>query len=227
MSGDTGRPGLAALALGLRNVGEGAIAERDTERAARLAGAAAVLPLAVIAEESAAQDLGGENRLIQQARRERPPAAGPRPGALTALRLARLTLAAALIAAFVVFAWLALQPDDPISGRAQSFTDDDRAGVLIPQYRDRAFALVFWGLDEPVGDDTWQLWLVRESGAVEAGPFFHPDDEGRAAVAVNPNRLESDDPLIGFVVSLDDPWQRPPGFGTPDREDIRYQFTVD
>ena len=115
---------------------------------------------------------------------------------------------AGLVAVAVIFGVLAFRADDPISGRAVALTEDGVTGVLLPRYEDRLFALIFWGLPQLQAGESWQLWLVRESGAVEPGPIFARDQEGRAAVSINPNDLESDDALIGFAVSRDDPTRR-------------------
>lgn len=131
-------------------------------------------------------------------------------------------LLAGLVAVAAIFGYLAFRDEDPISGRAVPLTEDGITGVLLPGYEERLFALIFWGLPQLEADEVWQLWLVRESGAVEPGHFFTRDAEGRAAVAVNPNDLESQDVLIGFAVSRDDPSQR--SDGTPSSDDIPYQF---
>ena len=163
-----------------------------------------------------------EQRLIQQARQERP----PRVRSFRALRVVRRGLLPLLVIALVslvaLFGYLAFRPPDPIDGVAIALSDDGVTGVLLPQYESQLFALAFWGLPEAQPDQRWQLWIVRESGAIEPGPFFERDDEARAVVSINPNRLTSDDALIGFAISLDDPTQRVAG--TPSSDRILYQF---
>lgn len=164
-----------------------------------------------------------EQRLIQRARIERPPKVRSSPTLRAARRSAVWLLLVGLAAVAVLFGYLAFRADDPISGRAVALTEDGITGVLLPRYEERLFALVFWGLPQLEAGDAWQLWLVRESGAVEPGPIFERDAEGRAAVSLNPNVLESDDALIGFAVSRDNPAERPDG--TPSSDDILYQFS--
>ena len=164
-----------------------------------------------------------EQRLIQRARIERPPAVRSHRALRVARRGALGVLLVGLVSIAAFFGYLAFRPDEPISGRAVALTDDGATGVLLPKYEDRLFALIFWGLPSLSVSETWQLWLVRESGAIEPGPRFERDAEGRAAVSINPNALESDDELIGFVVSRDVPARRPDG--TPTSDDILYQFS--
>lgn len=163
-----------------------------------------------------------EQRLIQRARIERPPTVrSPRTLQVARRGLVWLLLAG-LVAVAVIFGVLAFRADEPISGRAIALNADGTTGVLLPSYEERLFALIFWGLPELRFNETWQLWLVRESGSVEPGPMFSRDNDGRAAVTIDPNTLESEDDLIGFVVSRDDPSRRQDG--TPSSEDILYQF---
>lgn len=164
-----------------------------------------------------------EQRLIQRARLARPPAVRSPRLLQVARRGLVWALVAGLVALAIVFGLLAFQPEEPISGRAVALNDDGTTGVLLPRYEQRLFALIFWGLPELQPGETWQLWLVRESGAVEPGPIFQRDDDGRAAVTVHPNDLESDDELIGFAISRDDPSRRRDN--TPSSEDILYQFS--
>lgn len=163
-----------------------------------------------------------EQRLIQRARLERP----AKVHSYRALRVARRGLVwvtlAGLIALAAVFGYLAFSPDEPISGRAVALTENGATGVLLPRYEERLFALIFWGLPPLQADDTWQVWLVRESGAVEPGPMFSEDGDGRAAVTIDPNLIEISDELIGFAVSRDNPAER--SDGTPSADDILYQF---
>ncbi len=163
-----------------------------------------------------------EQRLIQRARLERPPTVRSRRALRVARRGVNWLALLGLIAVTALFGYLAFRADDPITGRAVALTEDGATGVLLPQYEARLFALIFWGLPELEAEETWQLWLVRESGAVEPGPTFTGDAEGRAAISVNPHVLEADDQLIGFAVSRDAPAARVDG--TPSSEDILYQF---
>ncbi len=163
-----------------------------------------------------------EQRLIQRARLERP----SQVRSYRTVRAVRrgtvwLTLVA-LTVLVAVLGYLAFSPDQPISGRAVALTEDGTTGVLLPRYDERLFALIFWGLPPLPPNESWQVWLVRESGAVEPGPLFLEDEEGRAAITINPNLIESADALIGFAVSRDNPDER--AEGTPSSEDILYQF---
>ena len=191
-------------------------------RARTLAAAATAVSLAATPLEDEGAQPQVELRLIQRARDARPPAVRPRRSARAVIRVFPWLVALGLIALLAVFGWLAFQPEDPISGRAIPLTEDGATGVLLPRYESRGFALVFWGLHEAANNETWQLWYVRVSGAVEPGPSFIPDADGRVALALDPNALETDDPLIGFAVSLDVPHQR--SGATPLRDAILYQF---
>lgn len=228
-TGSSGERQLAGFYLGLL---EGA--ERDSVEGAvrsdpRLRGRCAAWPTAVAAITCATLVIDRTNvearleqRLIQRARIERPPRVRSRRTLRAARRSSVWLLLAGLVAVASIFGYLAFRADDPISGPAVALTEDGATGVLLPHFEQRLFALVFWGLPELEAGDTWQLWLVRESGAIEPGPFFERDEEGRAAVSLNPNVLESDDALIGFAVSRDDPAERTDG--TPSSDDILYQF---
>ena len=221
-------PRIGPLLLGL--VGTDEIEETETAIAddpqvRRLAAAAAALSLIPNPTDAAGHSTGLEHRIIARAREVRAPARRRRLRPSTARRIVFTLLLAGALAAAGVFAWLAFAPEEPISGRAVALSDDGAAGVLLPRFEQRPFALVFWGLAEPDEGQIWQLWLVRESGEVTAGPAFTPNAEGRAAVPINPNTLESDDAPIGFAVSLDDPEQR--AGETPARDAIRYQFALD
>ena len=216
---------LGPIVLGLRQA-DGAHAElRENERARRLAGAAAALGLVPNPQDGSAQATGLEHRIVARARELRAPALRRRLRPSAARRIAFAALLIGALATAGVFGWLAFEPRDPISGNAVALSADGQTGVLLPHYEQRPFALVFWGLPEPQDGQVWQLWLVRESGAVTPGPVFSPDEEGRAAVAINPNAIESEDAPIGFAVSLDIPSERPRE--TADREAIRYQFALD
>lgn len=164
-----------------------------------------------------------EQRLIQRARIARPPTVRSHRTLRVARRGVTWLAFGAIIAVAVILGVLAFRADEPISGRALALNADGTTGVLLPRYEERLFALIFWGLPELGVNETWQLWLVRESGAVEPGPSFERDEEGRAAVTIDPSSLESDDELIGFVISRDDPSQRRDG--TPSSDDILYQFS--
>ena len=223
-------PPLAAFYLGLlegeaRDEVERAIrSDPDLRRrCAAWPNAVAAITCASLIIDQSAFEARLEQRLIQRARIERP----PKVRSSRTLRVARrgaiwLTLAG-LVAVAAIFGVLAFRADDPISGRAIALTEDGVTGVLLPRYEERLFALIFWGLPQLQAEERWQLWLVRESGAVEAGPIFARDAEGRAAVSINPNDLESEDALIGFAVSRDDPAAR--SSGTPSSDDILYQFS--
>ena len=191
-------------------------------RARTLAAAATAVSLAAAPLEHDGPQPQIELRLIQRARDARPPAVRPRRTARAIIRVFPWLVALGLIALLVGFGWLAFQPEDPISGRAIPLAEDGATGVLLPHYESRGFALVFWGLPEAANNQTWQIWYVRLSGAVEAGPSFIPDADGRVAIALDPNELETDDPLIGFAVSLDAPHRR--SGATPSRDAILYQF---
>ena len=220
---------LSAWALGLLESDAAAAIEREVRstpamrrRARRLAATAAVVSATTTPYEDDPSMPQIELRLVQRARDARPPAIRPRPYARALVRVSPWLLALSVMALVVSFGWLAFQPDEPISGRAIPLADDGAIGVLLPRYESRGFALVFWGLPELAANETWQLWYVRESGAVEPGPLFAADADGRAAVALDPNELETDDPLLGFAVSRDDPGQR--AGATASRDDILYQF---
>ena len=131
-----------------------------------------------------------EQRLIQRARIARPPTVRSHRTLRVARRGLVWLLVVALVAAAVIFGVLAFRADEPISGRAVALNADGSIGVLLPKYEERLFALIFWGLPELEFNETWQLWLVRGSGAVEPGPTFSRDDEGRAAVTIDPNTLD-------------------------------------
>lgn len=220
---------LSAWTLGLLEPGSAAVVERAVRstpslrhRAGRVAALAAMASFTTTTHEDAEPMPQIELRLVQRARDARPPAARPRPGAGLLVRGFPWLAALAVAALVVILGWLAFQPEEPISGRAIPLTEDGAAGVLLPRYEARGFALVFWGLPELNDLETWQLWYVRVSGAVEPGPEFEADADGRAAIALDPNELETDDPLIGFAVSRDVPEQRTRQ--TASREDILYQF---
>ena len=220
---------LAAFCLGLLDGDERSGVERAVRSDPDLRRRSAAWPTAIAAITCAALVVEGtgaearlEQRLIQRARIERPPKVrAPRVLRAAGRNMTRLLLIAA-IAAAALFGYLAFRPDEPISGRALALSGDGVTGVLLPKYEDRLFALVFWGLPELGPTERWQLWLVRESGAVEPGPFLIRDDEGRATVSIDPNLLETDDALIGFAVSRDDPSERVDG--KPSANNIHYQF---
>lgn len=197
----------------------------DDQEAQRLAAAAAALALIPNPTDAAAHSIGLEHRVIARAREVRPPALRRRLRPNTARRIALALLLIGALTAAGVFAWLAFQPRDPINGQAVALSANGQTGVLLPRYEQRPFALVFWGLPEPQDNQVWQLWLVRESGAVTPGPVLSLNEEGRAAVAINPNAIESEDAPIGFAVSLDIPSER--SGETADREAIRYQFPLE
>lgn len=217
----TQTPELGPLVLGLVEAAE-PLAENEEAR--RLASAAAALALIPNPTEAATYSAGLEHRVISRARELRAPRLRQRLRPNAARRIAFTLLLTGALAAAAVFAWLAFQPSDPIGGRALALSDDGQVGVLLPRYQERPFALVFWGLPAAEQDQAWQLWLVRESGEVTAGASFTPDDEGRAAIVLNPNTLESEDAPIGFAVSLDNPSER--SATPPPREAIRYQFPL-
>ena len=213
---------LGPIIFGLTGASESITADKEAQR---LAAAAAALALIPNPTDAAAHSIGLEHRVIARAREARPPALRRRLRPSTARRIALALLLVGALTAAGVFAWLAFEPRDPINGKAVALSGDGQIGVLLPRYEQRPFALVFWGLPEPENGQVWQIWLVRESGEVAPGPSFAPDSEGRAALAINPNTLETDDPPIGFAVSLDNPAQR--AGETPPREAIRYQFPLD
>ena len=218
-------PELGPIVLGLRQTGGAPDQLREDERARRLAAAAAALGLLPNPQDGSAQATGLEHRIVARARELRAPALRRRLRPSTARRIAFAALLIGALTAAGVFAWLAFEPRDPISGNAVALSGDGQTGVLLPHYEQRPFALVFWGLPDPEDGEVWQLWLVRESGKVTPGPTLSPDEEGRAAVAINPNAIESEDAPIGFAVSLDIPSER--SGETADREAIRYQFPLD
>ena len=226
----TAEPPLAAYYLGLLDAEERDEVERsirsDPElrrRCAAWPNAAAAITCASLVIDQSTSEARLEQRLIQRARIERPPKVRSSRRLRAARRGATWLVLAGLIAVAAIFAVLAFRADDPISGRAVALTEDGATGVLLPRYEERLFALIFWGLPELGPSETWQLWLVRESGAVERGPMFIHDAEGRAAVPLNPNSLESDDALIGFAVSRDEVTER--SDGTASSDDILYQFS--
>jgi anti-sigma-K factor RskA len=222
-------PPLAAFYLGLLDGAERDAVERSVRSDPALRRRTSAWPTAVAAIACASLIIDRTNvearleqRLIQRARIERPPTVRSRSTLRAARRGAFRLFLIGLIAVATIFGYLAFRGDDPISGRAVPLTEDGITGVLLPRYEDRLFALIFWGLPELEAGEVWQLWLVRESGAVEPGPLFARDAEGRAAVSVNPNDLESQDALIGFAVSRDDPSTR--AESSPSSDDILYQF---
>lgn len=222
-------PLLAAFYLGLLDAAERDPVERSVRSDPALRRRTADWPTAVAAVTCASLIIDRTNaearleqRLIQRARIERPPRVRSRSTLRAARRGMIWLFLIGLIAVATIFGYLAFRGDDPISGRAVALTEDGITGVLLPRYEERLFALIFWGLPQLEAGEVWQLWLVRESGAVEPGPLFTRDAEGRAAVSVNPNDLESQDALIGFAVSRDDPSTR--SDGTPSSDDILYQF---
>ena len=195
---------------------------RVRRRCASWPNAAAAITCGTLVIERGSVEGRLEQRLIQRARIARPPTVRSHRTLRVARRGLVWLLVVALVAAAVIFGVLAFRADEPISGRAVALNADGSIGVLLPKYEERLFALIFWGLPELEFNETWQLWLVRESGAVEPGPTFSRDHDGRAAVTIDPNTLESDDELIGFVVSRDNPVLRRDG--TPSSDDILYQF---
>ncbi len=224
----TERP-LAAYYLGLLDRDE----RRDVERALRRdrdlrqqcvswPNALTAITCAALVIDESSHEARLEQRLIQRARLARPPTVHSRRTLRVAARGSRWLALIALIAVTAVFGYLAFRADEPISGQAIALTDDGATGVLLPQYEDRLFALVFWGLAQREPGESWQLWLVRASGEVEPGITFLEDEEGRAAVSFHPRVLESDDELIGFAVSRDNPSERTDG--RPSSDDILYQF---
>ena len=215
-------PRLGPAVLGLISPEQSLV---DDPEAGRLAAAAAALALIPTSDDAARYPAGLEHRIVSRARAARAARRRARIGPSTARRIVFAALLIAALAAAGVFAWLAFQPDDRISGSAVALSDDGQTGVLLPRYEERPFALVFWGLPEPGDGEAWQLWLVRQGGDVSPGPVFAPDDEGRAAIVINPNTLESGVPPIGFALSLDNPAGRTAE--TPARQDIRYQFSVE
>ena len=214
---------LGPAILGLADPPDGAA--RDPA-AQRLAAAATSLALVPLRTDEHRLSTGLEHRIIARAREQRTPR---RRRILlrrsVAIRIFTSLVLAAAIALAAVFGWLAFRPADSISGRAVALSEDRATGVLLPNYEQRPFALVFWGLPAADAAEVWQLWWVRAGGDVTPGPTFEPDHEGRAAVAINPNTLETGDALIGFVVSLDIPAER--STETPARDDVRYQFSLD
>ena len=219
----------AAYYLGLLDGEQAASVERLVRsdphvrgRCASWPNAAAAITCGTLIVDRGSFEARLEQRLIQRARIIRPPSVRS-PRTLQAARRGVVWIAlGALLAVAVMFGVLAFRADEPISGRAIALTPDGTTGVLLPRYEDRLFALIFWGLPELSANEIWQVWLVRESGAVDPGPTFLRDDEGRAAITIDPNTLETDDELIGFVVSRDDPSRRQDG--TPSSDDILYQF---
>ena len=214
---------LGPAILGLADPPRGAAQDLATRRLAAAASSLALVPLPT---DEHRLSTGLEHRIVARAREQRTPR---RRRILlrrsVAIRIFTSLVLAAAIALAAVFGWLAFRPADSISGRAVALSEDRATGVLLPNYEQRPFALVFWGLPAADAAEVWQLWWVRASGDVTPGPTFEPDDEGRAAVAINPNTLETSDALIGFVVSLDIPAER--STETPAREDVRYQFSLD
>lgn len=222
-------PSLATFYLGLLDDEARDQAERAVRTDAALRSRCAAWPTAIAAitvgalitdREAAEGRL--EQRLVQRARLARPARMHSYRFFQRASRRARWILITGLVGIAALFGYLAFSPEDPISGRAVPLTEDGATGVLMPRYEARLFALIFWGLPEIEADQTWQIWLVRESGAVEPGPSFTGDHEGRAAVSLNPNLIERADALIGFAVSRDNPAER--SDGTASSEDILYQF---
>ncbi len=222
-------PPAAAFYLGLLDGEERAEAERairsDADRRRRHRGwpnAIAAITFGALVFDRQPVEGRLEQRLIQRARLERPPRVRSYPALSAAGRSARWIVLAGLLVLVAVFGYLAFSPEDPISGRAVALTEGGGTGVLLPRYEERLFALIFWGLPEIGAEQTWQIWLVRESGAVEPGPTFLGDDEGRAAISINPNLIETEDELIGFAVSRDNPARR--SGETAAADDILYQF---
>ena len=220
---------IGAYYLGLLDEQQQAAVERLVRSNPRIRGrcaswpnAAAAITCGTLIVDAAPVEARLEQRLIQRARVARPPSVRS-PRTLQVARRGPLwILLVGLVALAVIFGLLAFRADEPISGRAVALNEDGTTGVLLPRYEEHLFALIFWGLPELGLDETWQIWLVRESGAVEPGPTFSRDADGRAAVTIDPNTLESPDELIGFAVSRDNPSRRQDG--TPSSDDILYQF---
>ena len=220
---------LAAYALGLLDDYERVDVERAISsdptlrrRCAAWPTAIAAITCAALVIDRTAVEARLEQRLIQRARIERPPTVRSWPVLRAAQRGVVWVALVGLVAIAALFGYLAFLGDEPISGRAIALSEDGVTGVLVPEYEKRLFALIFWGLPELEANETWQLWLVRESGMIEAGPTFTRDEEGRAAISINPNLLESADALIGFAISRDDPSTRVDD--APSSDDILYQF---
>ena len=139
--------------------------------------------------------------------------------------LAASALAAACAIAAAAAGITYLATDGPIDGSALALTADGATGVILPRWDERPAALVFWGLAAPADGERWQLWSVRASGALLAGPFLSPNDDGRAAIPLDPDPQAQADPVVGYALTLDDPTAR---IGdTPSRDAVRHQFLLE
>ena len=195
---------------------------------------AATEALALIPEQAPVLPLGLEGRIISRAREERRPTRAkmrakvlprrrlppPRLGA----RFLPHALAAALAVVAVVFGWMAFDDSEPAPpGQAVYFVEDRSQGVYVSTFVGRPFSLAFWGLAAPAEGERYQLWTVREGEqALVPGPFFEPDETGRAALPISPETAQS---LVGFVVTRDDPADRTSA--VPLRDAVVYNFTLD
>ena len=139
--------------------------------------------------------------------------------------LAAASLAAACAIAATTAGITYLATDGPIDGRAIALTSDGATGVILPRWDERPAALIFWGLAAPAENERWQLWSVRASGALLAGPFLSPNADGRAAIPLDPDPQAEADPIAGYALTLDDPSARIND--TPSRDSVRYQFVLD
>lgn len=141
------------------------------------------------------------------------------------LRLMAVALAAACAIAAAAAGITYFATDGPIDGRAVALTADGATGVILPRWEERPAALVFWGLAAAEEGERWQLWSVRASGALAAGPFLSPNAEGRAAIPLDLDPQAEADPIAGYALTLDDPSARVGD--APSRDAVRYQFVID
>lgn len=192
--------------------------------------AASVALAAVDAERAGAEAQPGlEHNVVSRARRD---------GSVRAARplrdpfrgRERLKLAAAALIAGAVIAAIAtsiayVATRGPVDGEALPLNDDGTVGVIIPRWESRPAALVFWGLPAPEPPLAWQLWSVRASGALVAGPLIQPNRTGRAAVPLDLDPRTLEDPIVGYALTLDDPSAREDS--APPRSAVRHQFALD
>lgn len=214
-------------------------AEDALDRLCRDAGIAGPRPLARLAALAAISRIeaeradagvpaGFEHNLISRIR----DSGGLRARAATvdAPRRRRARLVLAGIAAACVIAAAAggiayVATDGPVGGRAIALVEDGATGVILPRWDGRPAALIFWGLPAAADGEQWQLWSVRESGALVAGPFISPSAEGRAAVPLDLDPAAEADPIAGYALTLDDPDSR--GGGPPARAAVKHQFLIE
>ncbi len=218
---------------------ESRAAEDALDRLCRDAGIAGPRPLARLAALAAISRIeaeranaevpaGFEHGLISRIRGSEGLRAPAATVAALRRRRARLVLAgivAACIIAAAAGAIAYVATDGPVGGRAIALVEDGATGVILPRWDGRPAALIFWGLPAAADGERWQLWSVRESGALVAGPYISPNAEGRAAVPLDLDPAAESDPIAGYALTLDNPDSR--GGGAPARAAVKHQFLIE